>query len=64
MKSPKDIYYEIYKAAYKKAEQFRKAALEAHLEAKNIKIKYNLDELSNTSEQSNLSELSNVSDFE
>jgi hypothetical protein len=64
LKSPKDIYYEIYKAAYKKAEQFRKAALEAHLEAKNIKLKYNLDDLSITSEQNTLSDLSNFSDFE
>jgi hypothetical protein len=45
LKSPKEVYYEIYKAACDKAQQFRKAALEAHLEAKNIKIKYNLDSL-------------------
>jgi hypothetical protein len=54
LKSPKDVYYEIYKAALKKAQQFRKAALEANLEAKNIKIKYNLDELSDLSELSDL----------
>jgi len=46
LKSPKEVYYEIYKAACDKAQQFRKAALEAHLEANNIKIKYNLDSLS------------------
>ena len=50
LKSPKDVYYEIYKAALSKAQQFRKAALEANLEAKNIKIKYNLDDLSDLSD--------------
>ena len=57
LKSPKEVYYEIYKAACSKAQQFRKAALEAHLEAKNIKIKYNLDDLSNLSDFSDLSDL-------
>ncbi len=45
LKKPKDVYYEIYKAAYDKAKQIKKAAIEAHIEAKNLKIKYNLDDI-------------------
>jgi hypothetical protein len=45
LKKPNEVYYEIYKAAYDKAKQIKKAAIEAHLEAKKIKIKYNLDDI-------------------
>jgi len=45
LKKPDEVYYEIYKAAYDKAKQIKKAAIEAHLEAKKIKIKYNLDDI-------------------
>lgn len=43
LKEPNSIYFEIYKAAREKAKHMRKAAIEAYLEAKNIKLKYNLD---------------------
>ena len=39
------FFPEIYKAAYDKAKQIKKAALEAHMEAKKIKLKYNLDDI-------------------
>ena len=45
LKKPNEVYYEIYKAAYDKARQIKKAAIEAHLEAQKIKIKYNLDDI-------------------
>ena len=45
LKNPNEVYYEIYKAAYDKAKQIKKAALEAHMEAKKIKLKYNLDDI-------------------
>lgn len=45
LKKPNEVYYEIYKAAYDKAKQIKKAALEAHMEANKIKIKYNLDDI-------------------
>ena len=45
LKKPNEVYYEIYKAAYDKAKQIKKAALEAHMEAKKIKLKYNLDDI-------------------
>ena len=45
LKKPNEVYYEIYKAAYDKAKQIKKAAIEAYLEAKKIKVKYNLDDI-------------------
>ena len=59
LKKPKEVYYEIYKAAYEKAKQIKKAALEAHLEAKNIKVKYNLDNINESDD-----ELDNFLDIE
>ena len=54
-----EVYYEIYRAAYDKAKQIKKAALEAHLEAKNIKVKYNLDNINESDD-----ELDNFLDIE
>ena len=45
LKKPNEVYYEIYKAARKKAKHMRRIAVEAYLEAKNIKTKYALDEM-------------------
>ena len=45
LKKPDEIYYEIYKVAREKAKHMKKVALEAHLEARNIKTKYMLDDL-------------------
>jgi hypothetical protein len=42
LKSHETIYLEIYRKAKQKAKEIRKNALEAFLEAKNIKVKYNL----------------------
>jgi hypothetical protein len=43
LKTHETIYLEIYKKAKQKAKEIRKNAIEAFLEAKNIKMKYNLD---------------------
>ena len=51
LKKPKEVYYEIYKAAYSKARQYKKAAIEAHLEANKIKSKYSLDDMLNSDEE-------------
>ena len=59
LKNPSEVYYEIYKTAYDKAKRIKQAAIEAHLEAQKIKVKYNLDELLNSDD-----ELSNFSDFD
>ena len=45
LKKPKDVYFEIYKAARVKAKHMKEAALKAYLEAHNIKTKYMLDDL-------------------
>ena len=42
LKKPNEVYYEQYKIAKKKAFELRTNALNAILEAKNIKTKYNL----------------------
>lgn len=43
LKQPNEVYLSIYKNARIKANQMRKAAVEAYLEAKQIKTKYMLD---------------------
>ena len=45
LKKPNEVYYEIYKAAKEKAREAKKAALNAYLEAKNIKKNYMLDNI-------------------
>ena len=45
IKTRDEIYLEIYKKAKKKAKEIRKNAIDAFLQAKNIKSKYNLDSL-------------------
>jgi hypothetical protein len=45
LRNPNEVYYEIYKAAREKAKRAKKMAVEAYLEAKNIKTKYMLDDL-------------------
>jgi hypothetical protein len=49
LKSHESIYLEIYKKAKQKAKEIRRNAVEAFLEAKNIKIKYNLTNIANDS---------------
>ena len=49
LKSHETIYLEIYRKAKQKAKEIRRNAVEAFLEAKNIKIKYNLTNIVNDS---------------
>jgi len=49
LKSHQQIYLEIYKDAKKKEKEIRKNAILAFLEAKQIKNKYNLDDIDNES---------------
>lgn len=49
IKKRNDVYYEMYKEARQKAKIARDLALSAFLEAKNIKNKYLLDDISDTS---------------
>jgi hypothetical protein len=45
IKDPQEIYYEIYKNALVKANTLKRNTIEAFLNAKNIKSKYNLEDL-------------------
>ena len=53
LKKPNEVYYEIYKSAKKKANDLRNNAIEAYLEAKNIKLKYGLEQLDDSDEDFN-----------
>ena len=59
LKKPQEVYYEIYRVAREKAKHMKQAALEAYLDARNIKTKYMLDEINNSED-----ELSNFSEIE
>lgn len=49
LKKPNEVYYDIYRAARRKAKGLRKDAIEAYLEAKEIKTKYMLTDLDEAS---------------
>ncbi len=45
LKTPSDVYYEIYKEARRKAKDAKNHAIQAYLEAKNIRDTYSLNDL-------------------
>lgn len=57
LKKPNEVYYEIYKVAREKAKQLRKVAMEAYLEAKEIKTKYMLSDFDDSDEESDEEEI-------
>ena len=59
IKTHETIYLEIYKKAKQKAKEIRKNAIEAFLEAKNIKMKYNLTSILDDSSSDEENELLN-----
>ena len=52
IKQRKDVYYEMYREALRKAKVAKDLALSAYLEAKHIKNKYMLDDISDEDEES------------
>lgn len=64
LKKPNDVYLEIYKNARERAKKMRQAAVEAYLEAKNIKNKYLLDDILSEDENSNFEENEEIEDIE
>lgn len=56
LKSPQDVYIEIYEEAKRRAKEAKRAAIEAVLEYKRIKNKYMLDELESSDDEFELSE--------
>jgi len=64
LKPPEEeVYYEMYKAAKKKAKEAKKQAIVAFLEAKNIKKTYLLDDLSEDEEDDTESEMGSLSEY-
>lgn len=53
LKKPNEVYYEIYRAAREKAKLAKKVAVEAYLEAQNIKTRYMLDDLDESDDDEN-----------
>jgi hypothetical protein len=56
LKKPNQVYYKIYKAARRKAIKMRQKAVEAFLEAKQIKTKYMLQDLDDSDDSDNIDE--------
>ena len=56
LKRPNEVYYEIYRAAIEKARHMRKVAVEAYLEAKQIKSKYMLEDIDESDGEAELQE--------
>ena len=54
LKKPNEVYYEIYKSARDKAKHMREVAIQAYLEAKQIKSKYMLSDIEDSDDESNL----------
>ena len=54
LKKPDEVYYEIYRAARDKAKRMRQAAVEAYLEARQIKSKYLLNDIDSSDEDDDL----------
>lgn len=51
LKNPNEVYYEIYKEARKKAKIAKKNAIDAYLEAKNIRSTYSLNEIESSDDE-------------
>jgi hypothetical protein len=67
LKKPNQVYYKIYKAAREKALKMRQSAIEAFLEAKQIKTKYmlhNLDDSDDSDVENDYPNLENDSEIE
>ena len=54
LKNPNEVYYEIYVTARKKAKLAKQQAVEAYLEAKNIKNKYMLENIEDSDDDDEL----------
>ena len=59
LKNPNEVYYEIYRSAREKAKLAKKAAIQAYLEAKNIKATYMLDDIEDSENEEENEDLLN-----
>jgi hypothetical protein len=55
LKKPNEVYYEIYRCARERAKHMRKVAVEAFLEAKQIKSKYMLEDIDDSDDSDTMS---------
>lgn len=51
LKKPNEVYYEIYKSARNKAKHMKQVAIQAYLEAKEIKTKYQLSDIEDSDDE-------------
>ena len=51
LRKPSDVYHEIYKEARRKAKEAKHKAIQAYLEAKNIKDTYSLNDLDSSEDE-------------
>lgn len=64
LRQPNEVYMEIWREARKRAKQARKAAIEAYLEAKNIKSTYMINELDNSDSEDEIDNIVNSMESE
>ena len=56
LKKPNEVYYEIYRTARQKAKHMRQVAVEAYLEAKQIKSQYMLSDIDDSEDDMDFSQ--------
>ena len=64
LRQPNEVYMEIWREARKRAKQARKAAIEAYLEAKNIKSTYMINEIDNSDSEDEIDNIVNSMESE
>ena len=64
LRQPNEVYMEIWREARKRAKQARKTAIEAYLEAKNIKSTYMINEIDDSDSEDEIDNIVNSMDSE
>ena len=64
LRQPNEVYMEIWREARKRAKQARKAAIEAYLEAKNIKSTYMINEIDDSDSEDEIDNIVNSMESE
>ena len=63
LKKPNEVYYEIYKSARNKAKHMREVAIQAYLEAKEIKTRYQLSDVEDSDDDESNFDVNNDETF-
>ena len=64
LRQPNEVYMEIWREARKRAKQARKTAIEAYLEAKNIKSTYMINEIDDSDSEDEIDNIVNSMESE